>query len=265
MDKFVTRKRRSGEALASDTVDIEKKRSKTESSDDIIQSRTVISNNVIKNSKTVTFSKLSSENLDCDYGLIFTRDEARKLFLECERDISYFTGQLSKVFVFGKWHDIPRKQVAFGDEGLTYKYSNNVVPARSWTPLLRKIKDAVEAASGRAFNFVLVNRYADGRDHMGEHKDDEEELVKGSPIASLSLGQSRDFVFRHQDARGGAAKKSSKAPPPSVKIKLESGSLLMMNSPTNDFWYHSLPKRSLSSAPDARINMTFRQMIHIKR
>ena len=47
---------------------------------------------------------------------------------------------------------------------------------------------------------------ADGRDHMGEHKDDEEELVKGSPIASLSLGQARDFVFRHQDARGGAAK-----------------------------------------------------------
>ena len=47
---------------------------------------------------------------------------------------------------------------------------------------------------------------SDGGDHMGEHKDDEEELVKGSPIASLSLGQERDFVFRHQDARGASAK-----------------------------------------------------------
>ena len=50
--------------------------------------------------------------------------------------------------------------MAFGDDGLTYKYSNNVVPARAWTPLLKKIKDAVEAASGQSFNFVLVNRYA---------------------------------------------------------------------------------------------------------
>ena len=51
-------------------------------------------------------------------------------------------------------------KVAFGDDGLTYKYSNNVVPALSWTPLLRKIKDDVEAASGYNFNFVLINRYA---------------------------------------------------------------------------------------------------------
>ena len=59
--------------------------------------------------------------------------------------------------------------------------------------------------------------------------------------------------------------KASKPAPSPVKVKLESGSLLMMNPPTNDFWYHALPKRSLASAPDARINMTFRQMILMKR
>jgi len=239
MDKFVTRKRKSEDSS--------------------------IGSDKSKKSKTISFKKFTSDNLDCDYGLVYSHEEARDIFRQCEEEISYFTGQLSKVFVFGKWHDIPRKQVAFGDDGLTYKYSNNVVPARSWTPLLRKIKNDVEVASGHKFNFVLVNRYADGRDHMGEHKDDEEELVKGSPIASLSLGQARDFVFRHQDARSGAAKKSTIKPPSSVKLKLESGSLLMMNDPTNEFWYHSLPKRSLTSAPDARINMTFRKMIHIHR
>lgn len=36
---------------------------------------------------------------------------------------------------------------------------------------------------------------------MGEHKDDERELDPKTPIASLSLGQPRDFYFRHQDAR----------------------------------------------------------------
>ncbi len=34
---------------------------------------------------------------------------------------------------------------------------------------------------------------------MGEHRDDEKDLVRDSPIASLSLGQHRDFVFKHAE------------------------------------------------------------------
>jgi len=237
MDKFVTRKRKSDEVVSGD------ERS--------------------KEFKVQTFNKIKSDNLDCDYGTVYSSDEALHYLQKCEEELTYFTGQLSKVFVFGKWHNIPRKQVAFGDDGLTYKYSNNIVPALRWTPLLRRIKEDVEAASGHSFNFVLINRYADGADHMGEHKDDEEELVKGSPIASLSLGQSRDFVFRHQDAR--VKKPGLSQAPSSVKVKLESGSLLLMNFPTNDFWYHSLPKRSVKMAPSVRVNMTFRKMIHVER
>ena len=41
-------------------------------------------------------------------------------------------------------------------------------------------------------------RYKDGRDKMGFHKDDEKELSKDVPIASLTLGAERDFVFKHQ-------------------------------------------------------------------
>ena len=40
-------------------------------------------------------------------------------------------------------------------------------------------------------------RYKDGNDSIGEHRDDEKDLVADSPIASLSLGQKRDFVFKH--------------------------------------------------------------------
>ena len=38
---------------------------------------------------------------------------------------------------------------------------------------------------------------------MGEHKDDEKDLCQDYPIASLSLGQARDFVFKHQDKKRG--------------------------------------------------------------
>jgi len=47
----------------------------------------------------------------------------------------------------------------------------------------------------------LCCRYRDGRDYIAEHRDDERELDSAVPIASLSLGCARDFVFRHHDAR----------------------------------------------------------------
>ena len=45
--------------------------------------------------------------------------------------------------------------------------------------------------------FVYFQRYKDGNDCIGEHRDDEKDLVEDSPIASLSLGQTRDFIFKH--------------------------------------------------------------------
>ena len=94
---------------------------------------------------------------------------------------------------------------------------------------------------------------------MGEHRDDEKELVRTSPIASLSLGQQRDFIFKHCQARGKNA--TRKLEP--IKIELQHGSLLMMNYPTNHYWYHSLPKRK--KCPGVRINMTFRQMVKVEK
>jgi alkylated DNA repair dioxygenase AlkB len=47
----------------------------------------------------------------------------------------------------------------------------------------------------------LFYRYRNGRDYIAEHRDDERELDPVVPIASLTLGQARDFVFKHKDAR----------------------------------------------------------------
>ena len=102
------------------------------------------------------------------------------------------------------------------------------------------------------FNFF---RYKDGEDYIGEHKDDEKDLVKTSPIASLSLGQTRDFVLKHADSRGRYAKRKMEK----IKIELTHGSLLMMNYPTNIYWYHSIPIRK--KATGIRINLTFRDFV----
>lgn len=104
----------------------------------------------------------------------------------------------------------------------------------------------------KSYNYGLCYRYGDGKDNIGEHRDDEKDMVSESPIASLTLGQRRDFVFKHAECRGKEAKRKI-AP---VMIELESGCLLMMNYPTNIYWYHSLPRRK--NATGVRINMTFR-------
>ncbi|XP_006825635.1 DNA oxidative demethylase ALKBH2-like [Saccoglossus kowalevskii] len=201
------------------------------------------------------WKKIEGENLDCDYVQLYTRAEADELIQRCERQLDYNTGKQAQVHIFGKWHTISRKQVAHGDTGLTYTFSNNRIPARPWTPLLTEIRDNISRLTGHEFNFVLINRYKDGNDHIGAHRDDEDDLVSKAPIASLSLGQPRDFVFRHADSRGKSASRQISP----VTVELQHGSLLLMNYPTNTYWYHSLPKRK--RAAFLRINMTFRQMV----
>jgi len=187
------------------------------------------------------------ENLNLSHKVIFTKKECVDIFHKLEEDIEYLTGDLSKVRVFGKWHDLPRKQAAFGDEGLTYKYSGVTVPAKPWTNTLKYLKETVNQITGQHYNFVLVNRYKDGTDKMGEHKDDEKELDENVPIASLTFGAERDFVLKHQE------KKVDR-----VVMVLRDGMLLLMNSPTNKFWLHSLPPRKNCMQP--RINLTFRKI-----
>lgn len=203
----------------------------------------------------VPWRKIEADRLDCDYALLFSKQEADQLLRQLEEEVVYSTGEAAKVHVFGKMHDIPRKQATYGDEGLIYTYSGVKHSARPWTPTLEHIRDAVTRTTGRTFNFVLINRYKDGQDHMGEHRDDERELDPVSPIASVSFGAARDFIFRHRDARG---KQSSRQIEP-VKLELAHGSLLLMNPPTNTFWYHSLPVRKKVLSP--RINLTFRRIL----
>lgn len=103
-------------------------------------------------------------------------------------------------------------------------------------------------------------RYADGNDHIGEHRDDEKELDPQSCIASLSIGQTRDFVLRHETrVRKQQLSADEKTIPENVSLQLRHGSLLMMRPPTNKYWYHSLPIRK--KALGVRINFTFRKVL----
>jgi alkylated DNA repair dioxygenase AlkB len=81
---------------------------------------------------------------------------------------------------------------------------------------------------------------------MGWHSDDEKELDATSPIASLSLGATRKFAFRHKKDKT------------THSILLENGSALIMHAPTQEYWQHALQKTKKIDEP--RINLTFRSI-----
>lgn len=65
-----------------------------------------------------------------------------------------------------------------------------------WHPVLEKVKDMLEENTGLRFNAVLANLYRDGHDHVPWHADDEASLGPNPTIASISLGDSRNFELR---------------------------------------------------------------------
>lgn len=149
------------------------------------------------------------------------------------------------ITVFGKRHLQPRLTAWHGDR--RYTYSGLTLDPQPWTPLLLQVKAAVEAASSHRFNSVLLNYYRDGRDSMGMHSDDEPELGPDPVIASVSLGEERQFILRH--------KRSGKT----LKFTLPSGSLLVMSGATQHHWLHGINKSARKMGP--RLNLTFRNIV----
>lgn len=151
-----------------------------------------------------------------------------------------------EVVVWGKTHLQPRLIAWYGDLGRSYSYSGTRFAPLPWTEVLLALKRDVEAVSGSSFNSVLVNYYRNNRDSIGFHSDDERELGDRPVIASLSLGETRTLIFKP---------KHDKALKP-VRVKLASGSLLVMRGDTQANWKHGIDKEAAVCGP--RVNLTFR-------
>lgn len=148
--------------------------------------------------------------------------------------------------VFGRRFNIPRLQAWYADEGIQYSYSNNLLKTQPWLESLSEIKHDVQQMTGHTFNSVLVTFYRNGNDHVTWHADDEEELGPHPVIASLSLGATRKFQFRHKhdDITGS--------------VYLTAGDLLLMRPKFQADWEHCVPGEPTIKEP--RINLTFRKV-----
>jgi alkylated DNA repair dioxygenase AlkB len=146
--------------------------------------------------------------------------------------------------MFGKSMKVPRLQAWYGDAGTAYTYSGLKMQPLLWEQKLEQLKIYCEQTCETRFNSVLANLYRDGQDSMGMHADDEVELGNEPVIASVSLGQTRQFDFKHRITKA------------KVRVPLHHGSLLIMRGKTQEHWYHGINKTKRVQQP--RLNFTFR-------
>jgi alpha-ketoglutarate-dependent dioxygenase alkB family protein 2 len=55
--------------------------------------------------------KISAQDLDLDYTMLLPQSVVNQLLEYLESELEYFSGDLARVHVYGKWHAIPRQQV----------------------------------------------------------------------------------------------------------------------------------------------------------
>ncbi|MEM7646111.1 MAG: alpha-ketoglutarate-dependent dioxygenase AlkB [Pseudomonadota bacterium] len=151
-----------------------------------------------------------------------------------------------EIMIFGKKRLQPRLISWQAEPGLSYQYSGLTLKPEGFSPMVFEVKREVEALWQVPFNSVLLNLYRDGQDSNGWHSDDEKELGTNPLIASVSLGEPRDFMLKHRTTGH------------KIKILLEHGSCLLMGGEMQKYWLHTLPKRKRVDKP--RINLTFRRI-----
>jgi alkylated DNA repair dioxygenase AlkB len=170
---------------------------------------------------------------DCN----FLMEEADEIYAALEAEIEYKTKT-----------DKKRVNSIYGDDGVVYTvtfggYNGKVEyvskrVAKPWTELLKVLRDLVSTRTGEYYNVCVVQRYPNGEVGIKPHKDNE---MGGNSIACLSFGAERTLVLtRYNESRS---------------YRLPSGSLYVLEPPTNVYWLHSIVEDDTTTP---RISLTFR-------
>ena len=200
------------------------------------------------------------DNFNVHYYPRFLSDhQANKYFNILEYQLFKNYETKSKIIINGKELEISRKIIGYGDKNICD--SNNEYHIRSWenkdiiSKILKNIRHMIEIFTGKKFNFVLINRYENGMQSIGFHRDKEKCLGNEPDIIGISLGADRLFRFKCENFLPEKI-------PKNFELILEHGSLLAIYHPTNKYWMHSVPIST--KVKDIRISLTFRYL-HINK
>ncbi len=168
-------------------------------------------------------------------------DYARQLLQTLRAELAW---KQESITLYGRPVLQPRLTCWYGDTEAQYHYSGLHLQPLPWHRDLRVLRDSLQTDLGHRLNSVLANAYRSGADSMGWHADNEPELGRHPLIASISLGEERNFLLR-EGKRGK-----------SRRLALQHGSLLVMRGDLQRRFQHAVPKTTRQVG--LRINLTFR-------
>ncbi len=171
-----------------------------------------------------------------------SRDEGNWLLDFLLRNVPW---QQHKEIMYDKEVITPRLSAWYGDRRKRDEGKRQALP---WLPELYELKQRIESYTGVSFQGVLLNYYRDGNDSVAWHADKDTIPGLKTDIASLSIGQERNFNFRNKEHHSAK-----------YALTLEHGSLLLMKADLQKGWEHRIAKSSQPTK--ARINLTFRKVL----
>ena len=148
-----------------------------------------------------------------------------------------------RIVVFGKEGRQNRNVGFFSDESKGYKYSRQMMASSPLTPELKKILTRVNRTFQEKYNGILVNRYVDGNDYIGKHKDDESGLGDNG-VVGIVYGATRKLRIR--DSEGKIVE----------DLIVSDGYMYQMDSEFNRVYTHEIPVEK--RVKGERISLTFR-------
>ena len=176
---------------------------------------------------------------------IYDEDECLELFEFLDQiEVEYRKPYMR----FGKIVHVPRGQASFTfspDIHYDYKVSGGSPPNMVMCEKLKEITKKVNSFLGTNFNTILLNKYKNGEDCIGFHKDRENGWAEGSGFATLAFGAERDFQVKNLDTQV------------TTTYLHKNGHALYMPFPMNQENLHGVPTRK--KVKDCRISLTFRE------
>ena len=206
---------------------------------------------------TPTLSPMEYGEGDAVYHPNFlTTTEADAFLTSRNGELEYIPRVEMTFTIFSKVIPLPRDKAFLGDVDVEdgsyplYRYdrTGKYPPVKLWTPTTENIRDIISTKTGQRNNHLVANRYLDGNDHIGMHRDKTRDFACGSSVMTLSLGGARRFQLQHQTTK----KKQT--------LLLEHGSLFVLGPDTNTEWKHSILKGTKREQCETRLGLTFRHI-----
>jgi len=140
---------------------------------------------------------------------------------------------------------LPRLTANYGEK--SYNYSGMVFEPEPWTDTMLELKRDAEILAQETFNAAVLQFYRDGRDKVNWHSDDDMCVGQNPTIASISLGETREFWFKAKNGIGNM-----------LKLTVKKGDVIIMQGTLQHTHLHKVPAEMDKTG---RINLTFRKVL----